>query len=147
MQTIIYVSAILGAILTTYVSPYIRKKLLVEISVLVSIFCFVSLLFATDRTVLLVLLCINFVSQSNLISLVVLFVTENVVEEEGANHTMILFAFYNIGSLLNGVFFLIFRWEKVFLFYFIISMVLILILLKVYIKETPFDLIINYSPE
>lgn len=80
MQTIIYVFAVFGAILTAYISPYIRKKLLVEISVLVSILCFVMLLFVTDITALMVLLCINFVSQSNLISLVVLFVTENVVE-------------------------------------------------------------------
>jgi uncharacterized membrane protein len=60
---------------------------------------------------------------------------------------MVLFAFYSIGSLLNGVFFQMFAWENVFWFYFIIPMVLIFFLLKVYVKETPFDLITNNMPE
>jgi hypothetical protein len=49
--------------------------------------------------------------------------------------------------VLNGVLFKLLSWEHVMTFYFIVPMVLVLIALKWYIKETPFDLVTNFTPE
>lgn len=60
---------------------------------------------------------------------------------------MVLFIFLSVGCMANGIFFDLMPWRDVFCFYFISTLIFVIIGLKWYIKETPFDLVTNFSAE
>ena len=59
---------------------------------------------------------------------------------------MVIFITYSLGTMLNGVMFKYLNREHVFIFYFIIPTILMLFGLKIYVKETPFDLVTKFTP-
>ena len=60
---------------------------------------------------------------------------------------MATYVFYSLGVTLNGVFFYWFKnWQTYYLIL-LPAFVIVLLFLIFYIEETPFDLIINYTPE
>jgi hypothetical protein len=60
---------------------------------------------------------------------------------------MVMFIFYSVGCVANGLLFKLLPWQQVFLFYFIVPMALAMLGLIFYIKETPFDLVTSRTPE
>lgn len=91
-------------------------------------------------------MCINYASLNILSTLIVLFIPEYVDKNDIGRQLMIMFIFYSIGCILNGVLFSLFSWENILLFYFLGTMVSVEILLRFYVKETPFDLITRFTP-
>lgn len=93
------------------------------------------------------LMSVNYAFQSILISFITLFITESLLVEERGKHTLIAFIFYSVGCILNGILFKIASWEHVICFYFIVPLISIFILLMIYIKDPPFDMVIHFHPE
>jgi len=61
---------------------------------------------------------------------------------------MVIYIFYALGVTFNGlIFMLIDSWQIVLLIYQILPFIVIMRGLIFYIKETPFDLVVNNNPE
>lgn len=60
---------------------------------------------------------------------------------------MILFIFFSIGTVFNGLLFKFMYWQYVFIFYFAGLSILSVLWLIFYVKETPFDLVTCFTPE
>jgi hypothetical protein len=60
---------------------------------------------------------------------------------------MVLFIFFSLGAVMNGILFKFFYWQDVFIYYFVGLSVLSGIGLVLYVKETPFDLVTCFTPE
>ena len=131
----------------TYLNTFIRKKLIMEVAQVISFLCFCLMLMVSNLTIIIVLLCIIYSLQYIINDLVICFITETVLDEKRAKHIIILFISYSLGSMLNGVLFKYFSWQNIIFFYFIVPILLAFVGLKWYIKETPFDLVTNFTPE
>jgi hypothetical protein len=63
-------------------------------------------------------------------------------------HVMLGFIIYGLGVTFNGIFFMIIKdWRIVLFLYLFIPFVFMMCGLLFFIEETPFDSIVNYSPE
>lgn len=61
---------------------------------------------------------------------------------------MIIYTMLGIGSTANGVIFMLIQhWEVILLTYKVLPFVVMLFGVIFYIEETPFDTVVNYSPE
>lgn len=109
--------------------------------------CMFFALLVDNLMLMTALLCLNFTFQIIGCDLLVCFITETVIEEHRGSHIMIIFISFSIGSVFNGVLFKLISWENVFIYYFIVPSLLMFIGLKWYIKETPFDLVTNFTAE
>jgi hypothetical protein len=110
VQSIIYVAGVIGILLGTSLNSYIRKKLLVEISLIIAGICFISTLFIKNFTAAVIIMCINFACQTVITDLAVCFITETVHEDKRDGHMMILFIFFSLGCVFNGVLFKYLYW-------------------------------------
>lgn len=133
--------------MTVIFSSYIRKKILIQCSILILIASFCFILVADDLEVAVILLSINEACQTVVIELVVCFITETVLEEERGKQSMMLLIFYNVGSTLNCVTFYFLPWHFTIILYFVLPLSLILIGLIWYVKDPPLDLVANFSAE
>lgn len=59
---------------------------------------------------------------------------------------MATYVFYSLGVTLNGLFFYLLKSWQTYVLILLPIFVIILLFLVFYIEETPFDLIINYTP-
>lgn len=61
---------------------------------------------------------------------------------------MIIYTMLGIGSTVNGVIFMLIQhWQLILLTYKVVPFVAMLFAVIFYIEETPFDSVVNYSPE
>lgn len=109
-QSIIYVAGMVGILIGTYLNSFFRKKLLVEGSLIMAGICYISVLFVKDFTAAVVIMSINFACQTVLADLAVCFITETVHEDKRDSHMLILFIFFSLGAVFNGVLFKLFYW-------------------------------------
>lgn len=75
VQSIIYCAGVIGILLGTSLNSYVRKKLLVEISLIVASLCFIGIIFVKNFTLTVILFCINFACQTIISDLTVCFIT------------------------------------------------------------------------
>jgi cyanate permease len=93
-------------------------------------------------------LFVNFAAKCIQIEVVICYITESVAEEIRGRYSMVIYILFGAGVTLNGLFFkTISSWQLVLIIYAVIPLLFGLAGLLFYIEETPFDLIINYSPE
>lgn len=91
-------------------------------------------------------LFVNFASCAISLQILQCFIIETVSEDVRGQHLIITNIFYGLGVTLNGLFFYLLKDYQLYLLILVPISLLLLMLLIFYIEETPFDLIINYTP-
>jgi hypothetical protein len=135
---------IAGALL----SEVITKRNLMLATVLVNISGLVIALVAPTLFTASVGLFINFAAKSIQMELIMCFITEAVAEIIRGKQTIFIYITFGSGATLNGLFFYaISNWEVVLVVCDLLPLLMGLAGLLFYIEETPFDLIINNTPE
>jgi MFS family permease len=148
LQSFIYFGGVFGMVAGIILNSYITKKKVITLTVVAGMLGLGFTLLASSLYLAAIGLFITFAAVSVQIELIVCCVTESVDEEVRGRHTVMLYIFFSIGATFNGLFFkLIPNWEIVLFLTNIIPLAICLAGLLFYIEETPFDLIINNSPE
>jgi hypothetical protein len=133
-----------GIILTSYIT----KKKVITLTVVAGMLGLGFTIMAPTIFLASIGLFVNYAARCIQMELIVCSITESVEEAVRGKHTMVVYILFSLGTTLNGLFFkLIPDWEVVVLLINIFPLAVCLAGLLLYIEETPFDLIINYSPE
>lgn len=148
MQSFIYFGGIVGVFLGSFITKYVTKKKMLVLTVIINIVGVVFTMFADTLFLAAIGLFLNFAAIYIQLEVIPCIITETVAEERCGKHIMIIYTMLGIGSTVNGVIFMLIQhWQLILLTYKVVPFVFMLIAVIFYIEETPFDSVVNYSPE
>ena len=92
-------------------------------------------------------LFLNFASKCIEMEIGICYITESIGESIRPKYIILCYIAFGLAATFNGLVFRYLDWQLAIILYIILPLIISLLGLIFYMKETPFDMITNYTPE
>lgn len=148
LQSFIYFGGVIAVIFCAIISKYMVKRRIIIAAIIINIIGVSLTMLSPSLFMAGIGLFLNNAAINVLNTMIQSLITETVSQSISGKYIVIAYLFYSIGVTINGlVFYLINSWKLTLAVYIILPQAIALVGFLLFIEETPFDQITNFSAE